>query len=77
VVALVESLDPPVNPALVDVTVLSVESARARDAVSSATKKSEHSETPYRLLIAFNINFAPLALRDPGSLSMKSGDFTC
>jgi hypothetical protein len=77
VVALAKSLDRLVNPVPRDVTVLGPESAIARDHVSSAAHKSKHSETPYRLSIAFNINFAPLAPRESGSQSMKNGDFTC
>ncbi|WP_296181741.1 hypothetical protein [Pseudomonas sp. UBA1879] len=76
-VALEALLNPFVNSALMDVSVLSAAGMLAHDHVSSAAHKSKHSETPYRLLIAFNINFAPLASRESGSLSMKSGDFTC
>jgi hypothetical protein len=76
VVALVESPDPPVKPVKMDgylhtVTVIT------HDHVSSAAAESQQSETPYRLFIALDINFGPLAPCDLGLKSMKSGDFTC
>jgi hypothetical protein len=76
VVALVESLDPLVNTVEVDRKVQAAMGI-AHDCVSCIADKSQQSETPYILLIALDLNFGPLAPCDPGSRSMKSGDFTC
>jgi len=77
VVAFVEFPDPLVTPLSMDVWVWGFAWAIAPDSAPSVAEKSQHSEMPYRLSIAFDINFGPLALRDPGSRSMKSGDFAC
>lgn len=76
-VAFVESLDPLVKPVITDRIVWAAPWGIAHDGTSLTANKSQQSETPYRLLIAFNINFGPLAPCDLDSLSMKSGDFTC
>lgn len=76
VVALVESPDPLVKPVKMDRYLRTVMGI-AHDHVSSAATKSQQSETPYRLFIALNINFGPLAPCDLGLTSMKSGDFPC
>jgi len=77
VVAFVESLDPLVKPVITDRIVWAAPWGIAHDCTSLTANKSQQSETPYRLSIAFNINFGPLAPCDLESLSMKSGDFTC
>lgn len=76
-VAFVESLDPLVKPVITDRIVWAAPWGIAHDCTSLTANKSQQSETPYRLSIAFNINFGPLAPCDLESLSMKSGDFTC
>jgi len=77
VVAFVEFPDPLVNKEIADIREPSRAWAIANDCVPTAAHKSKHSETPYRLSIAFNINFGPLAPRACGSRSMKSGGLTC
>jgi hypothetical protein len=77
VVALVESPDPLVKPVITDRIVWAAAWGIAHNRTSLTANKSQQSETPYRLSIAFNINFGPLAPCDLESLSMKSGDFTC
>ena len=75
-VALAESLDPLVMPVKAGCKVQAA-MAIAHDCVTPIADKSTQSETPYRLSIALDINFAPLAPCEPGLRSMKSGDFTC
>jgi hypothetical protein len=77
VAALMASLDPSVTLVIMDLAVLGIGGYISRNCVSSAANKPQYSETPYRLSVAFEVNFGPLAPRDPGSLSMKSGDLTC
>jgi hypothetical protein len=77
VVALAESLGPLVKTVITDLAFPAATPGIAKDRASLAAGKSKYSETPYRLLIAFNINFGPLAPGDPGSPAMKSGGFTC
>jgi len=77
VVAFVESLDPPVKAAITDVTVRAAAWGTAYDRIESTANNQQHSEMPYRLLIAFDINVGPLARCGIGSQSMKSGDSTC
>jgi hypothetical protein len=77
VVALVESPDPLVKPVITDRIVWAAAWGIAHNRTSLTANKSQQSETPYRLSIAFNINFGPLAPGDLDSLSMKSGDFRC
>lgn len=76
-VALVEFPDPLVKPVITDRIVWAAAWGIAHNRTSLAANKSQQSETPYRLSIAFNINFGPLAPCDLDSLSMKSGDFRC
>jgi hypothetical protein len=77
VVAFVESPDPLVKPAIKGRMVRAAAWEIANGCTSPTRNKSKQSETPYRLSIAYAINFGPLAPRDLEWLSMKSGDFTC
>ncbi|MFJ3486069.1 hypothetical protein ACIPL1_22125 [Pseudomonas sp. NPDC090202] len=77
---LVETLDPLVKPVMAGRRArhwIQGQGIRARANTLPFQNNSQHSETPYRLSFAIDINFGPLAPSGQRLLSMKSGDFTC